>query len=650
MCGFAGIFAAPGPSAQALADTVGAMASRIDHRGPDDQGSWIDPAVGLGLGFRRLSIVDLSQEGHQPMRSASGRFTLVFNGEVYNHEALRRELAERGAKFRGSSDTEVILAAFEEWGLGRALGRMEGMFAIALWDARERSLTLIRDRLGIKPLFYQVVRGRLLFGSELKALAAHPDFDPSLDTVALTAYLRHLYVPAPRTIYENARKLLPGHLLTIRDPARPLPDPEPYWSLKEVARRGIEAPFSGSADEAVDALETLLLDSVRGHLRADVPLGAFLSAGVDSSTVVSMMQELLPHPVRSFSVAFDAKEHNEAPEAARVAKHIGTDHTELLVTGQEALDLVPALPDLFDEPLADISQIPVYILCAKARQQLTVALSGDGGDEVFWGYNRYAYGPDLVSRLSLAPQMARRLLAAGIGTVSSRWWDRVNETLRPALPNRFRQRLVGEKVHKVGRILGRSSPEEMYRSVVSSWPEPEDLVVGGRDAEGAFERALRDGHLSSLLERVVLADQLTYLPDDQLAKVDRVSMAVGLEVRVPLVDHRVVEFAWSLPADMKIRERQGKWILRQVLYRRVPRELMERPKMGLSVPVGAWLRGPLRDWAESLLDEGRLRREGVLQPRPIRCAWSALLDGREEGALGLWAVLMFQAWQERWLS
>lgn len=649
MCGFAGIFAGSRKTNGDLGSVAEAMAATLGHRGPDDQGAWVDHEAGIALGFRRLAIIDLSQEGRQPMQSHSGRFTLAYNGEVYNHEVLRRELELHGARFRGDSDTEVILSAFEKWGVSDAILRFEGMFAMALWDSEDRSLTLVRDRLGIKPLFYQARAGTLLFGSELKALAAAPGFDRTLDTEALTSYLRYLYVPAPSTIYRHTRKLPPGHSLRIGDLDASFPDPQAYWSLPDVAATRRSAPFQGSPEEAVDALEALLLDSVSAHMRADVPLGAFLSAGIDSSTVVSMMQEVAPRPVRTFSVAFDVTKHNEAPEAARIARHIGSDHTELMLTGTEALDVVPLLPEIFDEPHADTSQVPVYMLCAKARKEVTVALSGDGGDEVFAGYNRYTYGPELFERLMRIPRPARRMLSAGIASVSPASWDRVHGALSPFLPSSLRQRLVGEKIHKTGRMLKAASPSGMYRSLVSAWPEPEALVVGGTDTSTTFEQTI-ESDTDSLLTRILLGDQLVYLPDDQLAKVDRASMSVGLEVRVPLVDHRLVEFAWSLPQELKIRGTTGKWILRQVLHRRVPSELMERPKMGLSVPVGRWLRGPLKPWAEALLEEARLEREGVLAAGPIRRAWSGLLRGREEDSLGLWAVLIFQAWQERWLS
>jgi asparagine synthase (glutamine-hydrolysing) len=649
MCGFAGIFSSANADRPQLLDLVARMAETLAHRGPDDRGTWADAEEGIAFGFRRLAIVELSDLGHQPMCSRTGRYTLVFNGEVYNHLELRRELQGSGVEFRGCSDTETILAAFEHWGILPAVRRFMGMFAIALWDAHERRLHLIRDRLGVKPLFVHSKDGVVSFASELKALAACPSFDRSLDRDALTLYLRHLYVPAPLTIYEHARKVLPGHVLTIARPSQALPEPVPYWSLEEVARAGVEHPYEGSEDEAIEALDELLRSSVRLRMLADVPIGALLSGGIDSSAVVSILQEISARPVRTFSIGFDAKEHDETTHAAAVAAHLGTDHTEVLLTGKDALSVVPALPDLFDEPHADTSQIPAYLICAAARRQITVALSGDGGDEVFGGYNRYTHGERLLQKLSRIPAPARRLAAIGISRISQDSWNRAHRAITPVLPPQYRHRLPGEKIHKLSRMLGAGSPAQMYRSVTSAWQRPEEVVIGGGSAFSRFDTLLERRGADSFLDRAMLADQASYLPDDQLAKVDRVSMAVGLEVRVPLVDHRVVEFAWRLPDTLKVRGDEGKWILRQVLFRRVPQHLVDRPKMGLSVPLGAWLRGPLRGWAEDLLDEERIGRAGILAAAPIRRRWCQLLAGHDQGALALWAVLVFQAWQARWL-
>ncbi|MGH7717627.1 MAG: asparagine synthase (glutamine-hydrolyzing), partial [Gemmatimonadaceae bacterium] len=551
---------------------------------------------------------------------------------------------------RGHSDTEVILAAFEQWGITRAVSRFVGMFAMAVWDARDRTVTLIRDRLGIKPVFVYARPGLVTFGSELKALLAGPEFDREIDIDAVTDFLRYLYVPGPRTIFKHAIKLPPGHTLTIRDASQPLPAAVPYWSLDDVARRGLADPFPGDDAEAVRELRERLTEAVSMRMVADVPLGALLSGGIDSSTVAALMQASSSRPVKTFSIAFEEKEYNEAPHAARLARHLGTDHTEVLLTGADALAVVPRIPEIFDEPHADTSQVPALLICEVARREVTVALSGDGGDEVYGGYNRYSHGERLVHRVLSVPRPARRMVAAGLGTLSSTGWDRAYQAVSPVLPRGVRHRLPGEKIAKLGRLMKVRSESQMYRSLVSAWERPEALVRSGREREGVMERTLADGFSPRLLHRMMLADQKTYLTEDQLAKVDRVSMAVSLEMRVPLLDHRLVEFSWRLRPELKTRNGEGKWLLRQVLYELVPRELVERPKMGLSVPIHAWLRGPLRPWAEELLDERRMNREGVLNAQPIRRAWGSLLSGENDHGLALWAVLMFQAWHQRWAA
>jgi asparagine synthase (glutamine-hydrolysing) len=654
MCGLAGLLHSDALTADALMRAVEAMIAPIAHRGPDDSGVWADPAGGVALGFRRLSIIDLSPNGHQPMQSASGRFTMVFNGEVYNFQELRRELETSGAppRFRGRSDSEVMLAAFERWGVEQSLPRFVGMFALAVWDAAERTLFLARDRFGKKPLFIYSRPGFVSFGSEIKALVAGPAFDRTLDPEALTAYLRYLYVPAPATIYRHVRKLEPGHLLTIRDIRAPLPRSVPYWVLEEVARRGLADPFTGSDAEGIAEVERLIDESARLRMIADVPLGAFLSGGIDSSTVVAVMQRASPRPVRTFSVAFDDADFNEADHAARVAQHLGTDHTEIRLTADDALALVPRIADWFDEPLADPSQLPTFLICQEARREVTVAVSGDGGDEVFAGYNRYAFGERVIAPALGVPAAARRLVAAGIGAMTPGSWDRLYEAVAPVLPGGLRHRLPGDKLHKLGSLLRTDSPRAMYRSLLSAWQDPAPLVVGGRDTPGVVDRILEaDGTGgASLLDRMMLADQLGYLPDDLLAKVDRVSMAVSLEVRVPLLDHRVVEFAWRLPRRFKIRDGRSKWVLRQVLARHVPAQLVDRPKMGFSIPIDRWLRGSLREWAEALLAPDRLKAAGALEPRAVRRAWDDFVAGRGRAGAALWAVLQFQAWHERWIG
>jgi len=650
MCGITGLFTNQPGDEGTLTEQIRRMMAPIAHRGPDDSGVWVRPDAGVALGFCRLAILDLSALGHQPMASTSGRFVIVFNGEIYNYRDLKRELEQNGARFRGGSDTEVILAGFEEWGIRNTVGRLAGMFAIAVWDERDRTLSLIRDRLGIKPLFVYAKRGLVTFGSELKALVAGPAFDRELDVDSVAHYLRYLYVPGPHSIYRYVSKVLPGSIITIRDAAMPLPQAETYWSISDVAMQGLSRPATDSPEEALGEMEELLTRSIAQHMIADVPLGALLSGGVDSSTVVALMQRAASRPVKTFSVAFDAREHNEAPEAARVARYLGTDHTEVLVTGDEALHVVPKLPDIFDEPHGDVSQIPAFLIAGVARRQVTVALSGDGGDELFGGYNRYVHGERMLRRAGRVPRAARQFIAAGIGALSAEEWDRAHEVVAPLLPSRLRHRLPGDKLHKVRRLIRSDDAAGMYRSLVSAWQHPQSVVRGTNGREDELGRVLLAARPARLLHRMMLADQLTYLPDDQLAKMDRVSMAVSLELRVPLLDHRVVEFSWRLPASLKVRDGTGKWLLKELLYRHVPRELVDRQKQGFSVPIDRWLRGQLRDWAEELLRPEVIARDGLLNPDPIREKWNALKNGRNEDALAMWSVLMLQAWRERWAA
>jgi asparagine synthase (glutamine-hydrolysing) len=649
VCGFAGIFTAEVRDRAELTDQVRRMIGPITHRGPDDSGIWVEEQGALALGFRRLAIVDLSANGHQPMRSASGRFVMVFNGEVYNFQDLRRDLEPRGHRFRGHSDSEVILAAFEEWGVREAVGRFVGMFAIAVWDTHRRELSLLRDRMGKKPLYVYSQPGLVTFGSELKTLVAGPSFDRSIDRQALASYLRYLYVPGPRTIYRRAIKIPPAHLLTLSDARRPLPSPQPYWLLEEEAARGAANPFRGTDDEAVDELDRLLRRATACRMHADVPLGALLSGGIDSSTVVALMQEESPRPVRTYTIGFAEQDFDEAGHAAQVARYLGTEHTELRLTAEDAHALIPRLPEIFDEPFADPSQLPTLLVAQLARRHVTVALSGDGGDELFGGYNRYVYGTRMLPRVGRLPRLVRRVLGAGMGRVSLMAWDRLARLTEAAAPA-VAQRRAGERVHKLGALMGGASVGEMYRSLLSAWQHPETLVRGEGDGEDRNGRILDGTTPAHLLDRMMLADQAVYLPDDLLAKLDRASMAVSLEVRAPLLDHRVVEFSWRLPRSLKLRDGVGKWILRQALYRRVPRTIVERPKMGFSVPIDEWLRGPLRTWAEDVLASEGLRHSELLDPAPIARGWRALQEGRRRSGSALWAVVMFEAWRARWAA
>lgn len=641
MCGFAGLWTAEGEAPEALARVVGSMRDTLSHRGPDDAGVWVDAEVGLALGHRRLSVLELSAEGHQPMRSASGRFTLVYNGEVYNSPALRDQL---DGPWRGRSDTEVLLAAFERWGVLPAVERFVGMFAFAAWDAVERRLWLVRDRLGIKPLYWGRAGRAVVFGSELHALAAHPDLPRRVHRGALAASLRYNCVPAPYSIYEGVYKLAPGTALELGGPEG-APRVHTWWSAADVVTQGRAEPFRGTPEQAVDALHELLDEAVGGRMVADVPLGAFLSGGIDSSTVVALMQARSERPVRTFSIGYRDQAYDEATHAREVARHLGTDHTELIVEPDDALAVIPRLSTLYDEPFSDSSQIPTFLVSELARRKVTVALSGDGGDELFAGYNRHLWAPCLWRRMRRIPRSVRRLAGRGLTAVSPSAWDQAFQRASRWLPPDARVRTPGDKAHKLGRVLGAGSAPELYQALCSQWQDPLDIVLADEEAH-AGQAAIPDLGLP-FAEQMMLLDLRTYLPDDILTKVDRASMAVGLEARVPLLDHRIVGFAWSLPQELKIRGGVTKWVLRQVLYRHVPRALVERPKTGFGIPIGGWLRGPLRPWAEALLDPDRMREEGFLRPEPIQALWRAHQQGRLNAEHLLWSVLMFQSWLER---
>lgn len=646
MCGFAGFWNTSGrlPDPEAC---LTLMAQAVAHRGPDDQQVYWDAGAGLGLAHRRLSILDLSPDGRQPMVSASGRYVMAYNGEVYNFRDLRSELAKQGAVFRGQSDTEVILAAVEAWGLDSALERFNGMFAFALWDMKERSLHLVRDRLGIKPLYYGQVDGALVFGSDLASFARFPGFTGEVDRGALCLYLRHNYVPAPWSIHTGIRKLLPGHRLVIDDPAvGEYPAPEPWWTAREAVVRGQEDPFTGSAAAAVEGLEEILTDAVQSRLVADVPLGAFLSGGVDSSTVVALMKSERSRAVRTFSIGFEEEEFNEAAFAGEVARHLGTDHTELYVSSGDCRDVIPLLPGMFSEPFADSSQIPTYLVSKLARSQVTVSLSGDGGDELFAGYHNYAFGSALWNKAAPIPRWLRGPAAVATQGIPTGAWDTLLRLVRPFDSGGRKFPVTGDRLHKLADVIRREDFRSMYRALVSVWRNPVSMVQGGWEPASLLQGLDPDPPTTDPVARMMYWDLMTYLPDDILTKVDRASMAVGLEARVPLLDHRVVEFAWRLPLEYKIREGQSKWVLRAVLDRHVPRSLIERPKRGFGVPLEGWLKGPLRDWAEDLLAKDRLAAEGLFQPGAIRKVWREFLSGKRRWQAGLWTVLMMQAWLE----
>ncbi|HED39661.1 MAG TPA: asparagine synthase (glutamine-hydrolyzing) [Chromatiales bacterium] len=666
MCGIAGFLdfqcAVDEAKAQSI---VRSMADRLYHRGPDDSGVWCDAGVTVALAHRRLSIHDLNPSGHQPMISASSRYVIIFNGEIYNFQTLREELThgskEEGMQWRGHSDTEVMLAAIDQWGLDKAVQRFDGMFAFALWDRKKRQLHLVRDRMGEKPLYYGWLDTTLVFASELAALKVHPGWCAQINRDSLALYMRHNYVPAPYSIYSGIYKLSAGCRLTISidHPTsgvgfcpHPVVDdgvgfsPVSYWSARSAVEAGEARPFTGNESEATKSLDTLLRGVVKRQMSADVPLGAFLSGGIDSSLIVALMQSQSMEPVKTFTIGFNEAEYNEAIHAKRVADHLGTDHTELYVSPQQAMAVIPQLPALYSEPFSDSSQIPTFLVSQMAKQAVTVSLSGDGGDELFAGYNRYFWGRAIWKRIGWMPLWVRHAVARLLKVVPPQNWDFLFKLLSFVLPSRLQQRQAGDKLHKLAEILDVATPEAMYLRLVSHWKDPASIILGGGEPRTVLTDASQWAELPDFTQRMMFLDMVSYLPDDILVKVDRASMGVSLESRVPMLDHRVVEFAATIPLSMKIRGGESKWLLRQVLYQYVPKALIERPKMGFGVPIDHWLRGPLRDWAEALLNEQRLRDEGFFNPEPIRNIWAEHLGGRHNWQYYLWDVLMFQAWLE----
>ncbi len=646
MCGIVGLADRTLTEGELCAQ-VQKMMQKLVHRGPDASGHWVSHSSGLALGHQRLSIVDLSDAGMQPMRSVSGRYVIVFNGEIYNYLKLKKELQAYGAVFKGKSDTEVILAVFEYWGIRRGISKLSGMFAIAVWDNEEKRLVLIRDRMGEKPLYYGLVSGVFLFGSELKALTACKCWSPQIDKKALALYLKHNYIPSPYSIYIGIKKLVPGAFVEVDFAAGSIVvgQPESYWRFENKRKGNVYPGKSVSEAELVDQLDLLLRETIASEMIADVPLGAFLSGGIDSSCVVGIMQSVSNNPVKTFSIGFFDQQYNEAAYAKEVASHLGTEHTEFFVTAKEAMSVIPEMASVYDEPFSDSSQIPTYILSRLTRNEVTVSLSGDGGDELFGGYNRYKWAKRVWSTIGWLPVVLRRLVAGGVQAVSPAAWDRLFGALYRLRPGRARLNCVGDKLHKLAAVVSAGDRFEIYDRLISHWSSKQGLLLDDRAWDNS---SCQSESLSGIdfVEWMMLQDMRMYLPDDILVKVDRAAMAVSLETRVPLLDHKVVEFALSLPMEFKIRKGVQKWLLRQVLFRYVPEKLMERPKMGFGIPVGSWLRGPLKEWVLDMLHPERLDREGYFSSDVVQRYLNQHLSGERNWGYYLWDVLMFESWLE----
>ena len=647
MCGIAGFLDRANLPANDIRDRLAAMAGTLAHRGPDADGLWTDPEAGVALGHRRLSVVDLSTAGSQPMASANGRWITVYNGELYNTSELRAEVerAYPAVHWRGHSDTEVMLEAVTLWGVTATIERCNGMFAIAFWDRHERRLWLVRDRLGIKPLYWaRLPNGGLLFGSELRALRSHPSFVARVDPQSVTAYLRSACIPAPHTIYRDTYKLPAGHLMSVelgKEPAISC-----YWDLRAIAADGQRHIETRSEDELASELERLLKDAVERQMVSDVPLGAFLSGGIDSSLVVALMQAQSSRPVRTFTIGFRDKRYNEADQARQVANHLGTDHTELVIEPAVARATIARLPDIYDEPFADSSQIPTFLVSELARRSVTVSLSGDGGDECFGGYVRHHWINRLATWNRLVPARLSQALGGGLQLLSPAAWDAIFSPL----PARLRPTFLGDKIHKAAALIALGSTEQIYRRMIAQWPEPSQVMPGLSEPPAVWDDASIARDIPDPSARVRYFDMMHYLPDDILTKVDRASMAVSLEARVPLLDHRIVEYSWRLPRSALIRGSKGKLLPRRVLYRYVPQELVERQKAGFAIPIGDWIRGPLSDWATELLSEQSLAAHGLFDFAVIQRIFAEHQSGRRDRQFPLWTILMFQAWYKRWAT
>ncbi len=648
MCGITGFWEIEGEKREILSDIVVNMTSTLSHRGPDDVGFYVDEKNGIALGHRRLAILDLSERGRQPMESFSGRYVIIYNGEIYNYKDLSKEMRDNfNIDFKSNTDTEVLLAGFEVWGIEQTLKKINGMFAFALLDKKEKRLYLVRDRIGIKPLYYGVQGRILFFASELKAIIANRFFKPTLNRDALALFFKYNYIPAPYSIYQDIAKLEPGHYAVIdKDLSVNI---YCYWDVENVVEEGIKKPLLLSENETILELEKLVSDSVKIRMISDVPLGAFLSGGIDSSTVVALMQSQSNLPIKTFTIGFNEDYYNEAKFAKKVAEYLGTDHTELYVTPKEAMEVIPRLAEMYDEPFSDSSQIPTFLVSQLARKYVKVSLSGDGGDELFGGYLRYVWADSLWNRIRFMPYFLKFGMTKIISLLPLETWDNLFGKVEYLLPKRIRQTLYGDKLYKIAGILRSKSPDDVYKGFVSHWKTPENLVLGSNEPETILDNFSIKTSIPNFKERMMFFDLVTYLPDDILTKVDRASMAVSLEARVPILDYRVVEFSKKLPLDFKIRNGETKWILRNILYKYVPKELFERPKSGFGIPIGNWLREDLRDWAEDLLNESEIKKEGILNPVLIREIWKEHLTGKGDWQYPLWDVLMFQAWKKKWM-
>lgn len=648
MCGIAGfIDTSYSKKSIELTKIAALMANSLQHRGPDSQGVWVNKESGIALGHRRLSIIDLSEEGRQPMASYCGRYMIIFNGEIYNFKILRKELEEEGFKFRSQTDTEVMLTAISRYGLEHAVRKFTGMFAFALWDQEEHVLHLVRDRLGEKPLYYGWNGNAFLFASELKAFKAYPNWTKEINRNALALYLRYNCIPAPHSIYQNIFKLTPGTIVTLtrKDTIeRRMPLPQAYWTAKEAIERSQGNPLTSSINETTEQLDLLLRNIIRNQMLSDVPLGAFLSGGIDSSAIVALMQTQSSQPVKTFTIGFSEPGYNEAHHARAIAQHLGTKHTEFYVTAKEALAVIPKLPTIYDEPFSDSSQIPTLLISQLTRQYVTVSLSGDGGDELFAGYNRYFQGKKIWEKTNWWPYGMRLATSKIFTAVSPYKWNKFFSFITPLLPKKFRIPAAGDALYKVALTLAARKPEEAYAKLASHWDNPEKIVAGANERNFPGINLGGSTNIKDFVQQMMYQDTINYLPNDILTKVDRAAMSVSLETRIPFLDHQLLEFAWKIPLSMKIRQGEGKWILKQVLYKYVPKKLIERPKQGFGIPLDTWLRGPLQNWAENLLNKKRLEQAGLLNAGPIRQKWAEHLSGKRNWQYQLWDILMFEAW------